>query len=217
MTEKKYIEYIVDIKNRKIIGDFEKAYAKCNDIWPTQFLVDTPKHIITEDILLKNKEENKVLDIGCGFGAYVNHLSKLGLNTHGCDISQTAIKKSEELFKTKLNLKLGNILDGLPYKNNEFDSTICFGVLQYMLNHIDSCVNELLRVTKNNGNIFISLSMNGNSIGSESLSGYNDFIKICSNKFYLNGAIEILKNEDINSNYHKDKIRSDFFLWGIKK
>ena len=66
-------------------------------------------------------------------------------------------------------------------------------------------------------NIFISLSMNGNSIGSESLSGYNDFIKICSNKFYLNGAVEILKNEDINSNYHKDKIRSDFFLWGIKK
>ena len=41
---KAYHAYIYDFENRRIIGDFEGAYANEDEVWPSQFELDRPKY-----------------------------------------------------------------------------------------------------------------------------------------------------------------------------
>ena len=53
-------------------------------------------------------------------------------------------------------IKLGDMLD-IPHDDNLFDVVICGWVLSYT-NKIQESVNELIRVTKNKGLIYIGIS-----------------------------------------------------------
>ena len=40
----RYHDYLYDLENKKIIGDYEAAYANCDEVHPSQHELDTPKH-----------------------------------------------------------------------------------------------------------------------------------------------------------------------------
>lgn len=86
----------------------------------------------------------KILDAGCGGGAYVEFLSAKGFQATGID------KFDKFLGATTQQRQLGSYVRGdltnLPFRDGAFDCTYCFDVLE----HIDDklAVKELARVTK---------------------------------------------------------------------
>ena len=65
--------------------------------WPDEMVVR---------FLAKNngKQNQKVLDLGCGSGRHCELLIKQGYQVYGCDVSANAIKMTIERIR-KLNLK----------------------------------------------------------------------------------------------------------------
>ncbi|MFC1781420.1 class I SAM-dependent methyltransferase [Planctomycetota bacterium] len=85
----------------------------------------------------------KILDAGCGGGAYVNFLANKGLEV-------TGLEKSDEFIKLALDSHFsGTFIHGditrLPFPDKYFDCTYCFDVLE----HVDdiSALKEMARVT----------------------------------------------------------------------
>lgn len=85
---------------------------------------------------------NKVLDIGCGYGVYVDYLSSLGYQAHGVDFVPEFIKRAKK--NKKGEFVLGQV-EKLPFKDKEFDTTLLFDILE----HGDDIkiLNEAKRVT----------------------------------------------------------------------
>jgi SAM-dependent methyltransferase len=90
-------------------------------------------------------------DIGCGNGKNMIYNKKCEYK--GCDFS---IELVNICNKQNLNVIYGDVLN-IPFKDNEFDHTMCVAVLHHLSN-IDKrkkAIQELLRITKKGGKIFI--------------------------------------------------------------
>lgn len=71
-------------------------------------------------------------------------------------------------------IKLGDMLN-IPHGNNKFDIVICGWVLSYT-NEVQKAINEIIRVTKNNGFVCIGISNNENKITKIPLASSNEII-----------------------------------------
>lgn len=80
------------------------------------------------ELLKKFVVGKKVLDIGCGFGLYVDYLSSLGFESLGVDFVSAFIKKAQ---KNKKGTFIKAQADRLPFKNNEFDTCLLFDILEH--------------------------------------------------------------------------------------
>jgi tRNA (uracil-5-)-methyltransferase TRM9 len=97
--------------------------------------------------------ESTLGDIGCGNGK--NMLYRSDLICKGIDFSEHLI----EICKSKnLDVLYGNILS-IPFRNEEFDNTICIAVIHHLESEYErvEAIRELLRVTKKGGRILISV------------------------------------------------------------
>ena len=71
---------------------------------------------------------------------------------YGCDFSESLVN----ICKDKgLNVILGDILN-IPFKNDQFDYTICIAVIHHLSENEKrkKAIEELIRVTKKNGKVF---------------------------------------------------------------
>jgi ubiquinone/menaquinone biosynthesis C-methylase UbiE len=87
----------------------------------------------------------KILDAGCGGGAYVEFLSQKGLEVTGIDKYDEFLQVARERGRQGTYIQ-GDITN-LPFPDKTFDCTYCFDVLE----HVDDqrAILELIRVTKN--------------------------------------------------------------------
>jgi ubiquinone/menaquinone biosynthesis C-methylase UbiE len=102
-------------------------------------------HINKERLkIIINHCGEKILDIGCGRGEYVDYLNKSGRFAVGIDLLDTLILQS----KNKKNLMIG---DGnlLPFKNGSFDTVLLFEVLEHVMDEKNVLI-EASRVMKKN-------------------------------------------------------------------
>ena len=88
-----------------------------------------------------NKNE-KILDAGCGEGKLSNYLKDF--NLCGFDFSEEAVKKAKKRNYRKV---VKSEIYKTPFKNKEFDKTICIQVFHY-LKHPEKAFKELIRITK---------------------------------------------------------------------
>jgi hypothetical protein len=105
--------------------------------------------------LEKHLEGARILDAGCGGGAYVNYFCKKGYDAVGVDkyakFLDVAAKKG---FEGKF---IESDILSMPFSDGEFDSAFCFDVLE----HVDdvAALRELARVTRRR--IIISVPLDG--------------------------------------------------------
>jgi ubiquinone/menaquinone biosynthesis C-methylase UbiE len=102
-----------------------------------------------------NIQNMKILDAGCGNGEYTHILTKNGGNITGCDGSVEMLKIAKSKYPF-YQFDIVNLLDCIPYGNNEFDIVFCNLVLMD-IDPIDKTISEFYRIIKNNGLFFFSI------------------------------------------------------------
>ncbi|GAB1348029.1 methionine biosynthesis protein MetW [Ignavibacteriales bacterium] len=87
-----------------------------------------------------------IIDLGCGNGSLLHSLMEKGLCTRavGIDISESGV----EISKTKgIDARLGKIDVLLPFKDDEFDYSIC-NVTMQMVEFPEVLLQEMKRISK---------------------------------------------------------------------
>ena len=108
-------------------------------------------------------QKAEILDLGGGPGRYTIELSKLGHTLHLADLSQTLLdtakQKIDDLgIKNVKSINQANAVDLSCYDDNCFDAVLLLGPLYHLTNESErlSCVKEVHRVLKPNGQTFVS-------------------------------------------------------------
>jgi len=106
------------------------------------------------------KDYKLVLDVGVGTGKSSVPLINQGKEVYGIDFSEKMIGSAKKYnFK---DLRIGNILLGLPYADNFFDVVISVGACNLYKN-LGVLMKEMVRVTRNNGLIGFTVEGRGKS------------------------------------------------------
>jgi 2-polyprenyl-3-methyl-5-hydroxy-6-metoxy-1,4-benzoquinol methylase len=137
------------IKNEPSNGEFE--YLKDHRSAYIRTLKDIEK--------ISDKESSRVLEIGSFLGVVSMALSKLGYDVHAVDIpeyagSETFQKRYKEngVSVESVNLRERH----LPYQDEEFDIVVMCEVLEHLNFNPLLCLQEINRVTKKGGNLYLS-------------------------------------------------------------
>jgi len=100
----------------------------------------------------KLKAQSKVIDLGCGSGAFISRLvHKVDGMLYGVDISSNAIRVASQK-NDGVCYHVGDILN-LSIPDNTFDVVIFSAVLHHFQN-FSGCLNESLRILKPGGMLF---------------------------------------------------------------
>ena len=87
----------------------------------------------------------RVLDAGCGSGVSVDHLARKGFDAVGVDVHQFCLDTAAARGYRGTFVQ-GDLTDGLPFADGEFDTALCCDVLE----HVDdvAALAELARVAR---------------------------------------------------------------------
>lgn len=113
------------------------------------------------------KEDDVILDVGCGGGINLKRLHEKAPNatTYGIDYSSTSVEMSTKLNQTEVDN--GSIVveeadvQSLPFDDETFDIVTAFETIYFWPN-IVNCFKEIRRVLKPEGLFVIILTTNGN-------------------------------------------------------
>lgn len=136
-----------------------KFYKTYFEIEKNHWLMKVRREIVF-DILDKflfdedSKISKKVLDFGSGSGFLVGELQKKGIDAHGVDMSEEAIK-----YGTSRGIKnLSSHSEKLDFPSNSFDCVITMDVLEHTKEE-RPYVDELVRVLKPGGICVVTVPM----------------------------------------------------------
>ena len=101
-----------------------------------------------------------VCDAACGFGAYSVMLSKRSFQLSGFDISANSVNLTKAMLASYLcqhnDYKVCDITS-IDFVDESFDGVVAHAVIDHLyLNNAKIALNELLRITKPDGLIFIT-------------------------------------------------------------
>jgi len=142
-----------------------------------QRLYDALKNA-TKYIHIKSTDRNtrRALDLGCGAGNLTTHLLNLNFRVIAADVSDKFLKFIKNKYRKTKNvetLKL-NGQDLSNIEDNYFDLTAIYSVLHHISDYL-KMLEEMVRVTKSGGVIFIDHEVNDNYWKREPI--YEDFLK----------------------------------------
>jgi 2-polyprenyl-3-methyl-5-hydroxy-6-metoxy-1,4-benzoquinol methylase len=98
------------------------------------------------------KQQGKILDIGCGTGAFLNTMKEANWNTTGLEPDDTARKKALELYK--IEARPSHEIFDLP--NDSYDAISMWHVLEHV-HQVQEYIAQLKNMLTANGKIFIAV------------------------------------------------------------
>lgn len=102
----------------------------------------------------------KVLDLGCGFGAFVIAARRLGLDAYGVELAEFEVDYARKRLAAEFpsvdatRVFLAGDAQRLPYEDADFDAVTMWNVLEHVPD-IDRMLAEAKRVLKPGGIMFI--------------------------------------------------------------
>ena len=112
---------------------------------------------------LNIKENDLVLEIGCGQGDLTKKLSERYKKIVAFDISSVGVKKARKRLSINYNLNCEFLVADatkLPFDSNQFDVVILSEVLEHVLDQ-ERCIQEIYRVIKPNGSLMLTTPNSG--------------------------------------------------------
>jgi len=109
------------------------------------------------DEMVKNlgvKEEELVLDVGCGSGVISRRCSERGARVVGFDISSRAVSYAKEKDIKNSSFLIADA-QNLPFKPGRFDIAVCGTVIEH-LQDPEKSIEEISKVLKDGGRICIT-------------------------------------------------------------
>lgn len=152
MTPPKYPRYQdYNIKDGKLVGEFEQLYKDYADPWDQSTREQyTSEKAVALNLIQKlganrllKLGANRVLELGCGLGYYTRRIADLGGETLGIDISETAVTKARLNFPG-VTFATGDILDFDLYRNFKPDVIVMAEMTWHVLEKLDAFL-EFLR------------------------------------------------------------------------
>ncbi len=104
-------------------------------------------------LLKRHKEDiEKVFDIGCSTGIFLEMAAKEGWTPYGCDVNRNLVRENRKRYGDQVKLQEGKHID---FKDNFFDVITLFDVIEHLTNPVDT-LKEVSRVLKEDGLVVIS-------------------------------------------------------------
>lgn len=125
-------------------------------------------YLLDQIVKGRYKNQDKILDAGCGTGRNMFWFYHNQFNIWGVDREVEKIKLVRDLYPNCSKQFIVSEIDRMPYSKGEFNHIICNAVLHFAKNenHFIDMLGEMLRVLRVNGSIFIRMASN---IGIENL------------------------------------------------
>lgn len=98
----------------------------------------------------KLKKEEKILELGCGRGEFLEAFSKLGLACYGVDRSEYGVKNVSDYKFVRVDISK----EVLPYPDNYFDVVYHKSLLEHLYSP-DHLMKETFRVLRPEGKVII--------------------------------------------------------------
>jgi SAM-dependent methyltransferase len=204
-------EFFPHLKNRDYIKDFKSRIEKDNE--KANYLVD----IILSIPIIKEKAQMNILDIGCGYGTFINCWQKklLGIG-YGIDISNQAKEVSYDIYG-KLNI------DTIDSKNIEeviskiIPDIVCsFDFLEHCLN-VEFFLNSIGSAVKANSFFLLYIPLiKLENISVENLITTKYFHKHHIYYFTYQGIVELVERNGFQLVFNKEIRESKYLLLFIK-
>ena len=109
--------------------------------------------------LLELRENNMILDAGCGVGLYSLTLAQKGYKVHGIDADEDKINNANKLAQSlcieNISFNTADICK-LTINDETYDRIICSDVIEHIHND-NAAISELIRVLKNEGYLILSV------------------------------------------------------------
>lgn len=145
------------------------------------------------------KSQGRILDLGCGTGYGSKILLEKESEVYGIDNSQEAIDYAEKNYPGPKYICCS--VEKLPFEDNFFDAICAFEIIEHVQNS-EKALEEVCRVLKKNGELFISTPNPRNL--------KNALKHVLLGKPYP-------KKKDMNNIYHIKEFYYDEFLNFLKK
>lgn len=154
----------------------------------------------------------RVLDVGSGEGYGSAILAGTAREVVGVDIDAESVRHASTTHHSQPNLKYLHIQPGaLPFENDEFDSIVCFEVIEHLASP-ESLLPELARVLKPSGSLFISTP--NKRLYSDARNYRNEFHL---REFYVDEFREFLRTEFRHVNFFAQRLLATSFIWNIDR
>jgi SAM-dependent methyltransferase len=112
--------------------------------------------------LLRDRGAVTLLDLGCGTGRHVVYFARHGFTVSGFDESPQGIELTRQWLDAEgltADLRVGNMLAGLPYEDASFDAVISAQVIHHgTIAAVRKLIGEITRVLKPGGVVFVSVT-----------------------------------------------------------
>ncbi len=134
------------------------------DFWDEQWTTDHLKKEITGTrssqfwlglVRAYLPENAVVLEGGCGIGHLVDALNFWGYKAIGIDFAEKTVNRVKSI-QPDMNIMYGDVRH-LPFADNTFDGYFSLGVIEHFWEGYGSILNEMKRVLKPGGHLFLSV------------------------------------------------------------
>lgn len=106
------------------------------------------------EIRKRMKNNDRILDAGCGMGQWVWFLNQKGLRASGLDYSQQLVcvlKKQMPQYSW-----VQGAIQAIPFEDNSFDGVISWGVIEHDETGPKAALREFFRILKPGGYMFVT-------------------------------------------------------------
>jgi len=156
-TEQNLWKNIWERKGNEVSGELEIADLIAIDGFDTgagEFSVNSWLSFVKEiQERLNIKKTKKILEVGCGAGAFLFPMYNSSIEVFGIDYSSSLVELCSKIMPSGI-FKVAEA-ETLPFEDLFFDAIISNSVFQYFesLNYAENVVNEMARVLKSTGYI----------------------------------------------------------------
>jgi len=119
--------------------------------------------IVLDFLKFRNKQYDKILEVGYGSGVFFPELTKICKKLYGLEVFAGAKKKTEQMMEKEniqAELVIGSVLQ-MPFTDNFFDAVVCISALEHLEpNEMEEAISEIRRVVKKDGLVILGFPSN---------------------------------------------------------